>query len=94
MVMDILRLYNIAYYIILLLTSDYITLFFIFIIPSVCVCVCVRVSPRKKMFYLTMNSAYFIYSYMCLTYGIMVNVHSDSEKRNMLPLLHGLTLFD
>ena len=40
------------------------------------------------MFYLTMHSTHFVYSYMALDI-IMVNDHSDSERGNPLPP-HGL----
>ena len=41
---------------------------------------------RKEMFYLTMLSTHFIYSYMV---SDMVKDHSDSERGNLL-LPHGL----
>ena len=42
---------------------------------------CTGMSIRKEMFYLTMHSTHFIYSYM-------VKDHSYSERGNLLP--HGL----
>ena len=38
---------------------------------------------KKEIFYLTMHSTHF-------NYGYMVQDHSDNERRNLLPLLHGL----
>ena len=44
---------------------------------------------RKEMFYLTMHSTHFIYSYIALDI-IMVKDKLDSEKENLLPPLPGL----
>ena len=53
---------------------------------------CVRVNSiqdRKDMFYLTTHSTHFISGYMASdTY--MVKDHSDSERGNPMPPLHGL----
>ena len=42
------------------------------------------------MFYLTMHSTNVIYGYMASKLNYLVKDHSDSERRNPLPPLHGL----
>ena len=44
-----------------------------------------KIQHKQQMFYVTTHSAHFIYGV-----GHMVNNHSDSERGNLLLLLHGL----
>ena len=49
---------------------------------------CTRPPGRKEMFCLTTHSTHFVYEYMASK--IMVKDHSDSERGNLQPPLHGI----